>query len=168
MQTTRTLLIAGIVLIAVGVAGLLFVGTRAPWVDDDDIWKGPWSGGPMMRGPILGGPGMRGPMMGPRAQGWSPPPINGGRTVEIVATDTSLAPTQIPVKVGEAVNVTLVNRASTVYRLVVPPLGIRLVAPPGQSVTAGFRADVAGEYPFFAGVRGRRGAHVIGRIVVSP
>jgi len=168
--------IVGIVLIVVGVAGLLFVGSAwrahggAPW------WgpQGPWSGGPMMRG--FGRHHMFGPGWGPgggpgRRWGGAQvlPPVAGARTIDIVATESTCQPAEVSIKTGEAVNIRLVNQGVTPHSLVLPQQRIWLFAPPGQSVTSGVKTDQPGEYTFFCGAPGNRQAQTTtGRIVVTP
>lgn len=156
----RNRLRVGVVLIVVGLVGLLVLGATG--------WGGPWAhrgDGPMMR--QFG----RRPMSGYswRGSGGTPmPPIAGARTVEIVATESSFTPSEMTAKVGEAFNLQLVNRGSTARALVIPSLGIRFVAFAGQSVTSGVKVDRPGEYEVFSGRPGRRGAGMIGRIIVTP
>lgn len=177
----RTRLIAGAVLIVVGVAGLVFVGGKARAYQDGEGWGGPMMQGPMMSGPMTGRPGMRrhmmdgfggrgqfGPRGGPGARDRGLPPIAGARVVEIAATDTACTPSDIPVKAGEAVNVTLANRGTTARYLVIPGDRIRLVVPPGQTATTGFTAAAAGDHEFYCGVPGRREGRTVGRISVGP
>jgi hypothetical protein len=174
---TRKRLIAGIVLIAVGAAGLVLVGSRARAYDDDS-WGGP--GGPMMRGPMMRGPMGRGPGMDgygpfgmggrggrPGVRGGVLPPVAGARTIEVEATDGGVKPNQISVKEDEAVNIALVNRGTATHVLIIPGFGIRLAAEPGQTSTTGFEARRSGQYRFFAGVPGRSENFAAGRIVVT-
>lgn len=178
MQKSGGRLIAGIVLIAVGIAGLLYIG-RPEWVEGgDEVWggytwpmrppalRGPRMGGPWMHG--FGGRHMFGPWGRPGVRSGILPPVAGARTIEIEATDFAFNPAEISLRAGEVVNLTVVNRGTTVHDLVVPAAGIWLVVPAGRSVTTGFRADRLGEYEFYCSVPGHREAGMTGKIVVSP
>lgn len=160
MQTTRTSLIAGIILIAIGAAGLFFIGGPGRW-GEDESWEG--FCGPTMRGFWRH---HMGPWGGP-ARGVLPP-IAGARTIEIVATDFAYDPSEITLKAGETVNIRLVNRGTLVHDLMLPGFRMHLLAAPGQSITSGIRASRPGEYVFFCGVPGHREAGMIGKIIVVP
>ncbi len=151
---------AGIVLIVIGLVGLLVLGALG-W----DGPRGPWPHGPMMRG--FG----RHPMFGyprPGARELTRPPVAGARIVEIVATDFSFRPAEVTVKAGEVVNLQLVNQGVAAHDLVLPALGIWLLAAPGQSVTSGATYDRPGEYEFYCSLPGHRDVGMIGRIIVTP
>jgi nitrite reductase (NO-forming) len=94
--------------------------------------------------------------------------VAGARTVDIAAADFSFQPAEITVRAGEVVNLRLQNKGVTVHDLVIPSHGVWLVAPPGASVAAGFRADRPGEYEFYCSVPGHREAGMTGKIIVTP
>lgn len=152
-------MIVGIALIAAGVAGMLLFPGAMVWRNGDD-WPG-WQGGPMR-------PDYGPHMPGPWAWLGRLPPIAGARTIDIVATDFAFKPNEITMKVGEAVNLRLVNQGVTVHDLVAPTLWMWLIAPVGQSVMSGFKAEQQGEYEFFCSVPGHREAGMVGRLVVTP
>jgi uncharacterized cupredoxin-like copper-binding protein len=161
METTRTSLIAGIILIAVGVAGLFFTGGAGRWGGESGSWER--FHGPMMRG--FGGHHVFGPGSG---QSRVLPPVAGARTIEIVATDFAFQPSEITVKAGEVTNIRLVNRGTVAHDLMLPGFGIHFLGPVGQSVTTGFRADRPGEYVFLCGIPGHREAGMTGKVIVTP
>jgi nitrite reductase (NO-forming) len=121
----------------------------------------PWTHG-------FGGRHMFGPWGRPGVRRGILPPVAGARAVEIEANDFAFKPAEISLRAGEVVNLTVVNRGTTVHDLVVPAAGIWLVVPAGRSVTTGFRADRPGEYEFYCSVPGHREAGMTGKIVVSP
>ena len=88
-------LIAGIVLMVAGVAGLIAIAPA--------LWYG--EEGAVMPGPMMPGPRPRGfgehHMIGPRWGGGPLPPVAGARTVDIVATDFAFTPSEITLKAGE-------------------------------------------------------------------
>ncbi len=155
--------VIGIVLIVIGVAGLFFVG-RASWGGEPGDWR--VHRGPMMRG--FGPRGIPGPWAGPGGRGRVIPPAAGARTVDIVATDSACQPAEVSIKTGEAVNIRLVNQGAAVHGLLMPQQGIRLFAPPGQSVTSGMKTDQPGEYGFFCGAPRQGRAGTVGRVIVTP
>lgn len=150
----------GMVLIAIGLVGLVVLGA-SDWDDP----RGPRPHGPMMRGfgrhPMFGDPR-------PGARELIPPPVAGARMVEVAATDFSFGPAEIAVKAGEVVNLRLVNQGVAAHDLVIPALGIWLLAAPGQSMITGVTFDRPGEYEFYCSVPGHRDVGMIGRIVVAP
>jgi plastocyanin len=150
----------GIALIAVGLVGLLVLGVSS--------WDGaPW---PRPHGPMMRGFG-RHPMfdrLPPGARELTLPPVAGARIVEVAATDFSFRPAEITVKAGEVINLRLVNQGVAAHDLVIPAVGIWLLAAPGQSMTGGVTFDRPGEYEFFCSVPGHRDVGMIGRIVVTP
>lgn len=161
----RNRLVWGIVLIVVGIVGLLCVG-RLGWGGTPGPGWG-WHRGPMMPG--FGRYHMRGPWGWQGRGAWALPPVAGARAVEIVATDFSFSPTEIPVKVGEVVNLSLANKDDdSVHDITVPGLRVRLVALPGQTVAGAIRADRPGTYEFFCSIPGHRESGMVGRIVVAP
>ena len=155
--------VIGIILIVIGVAGLLFVG-RASWGGEPRDWG--LHRGPMMRG--FGPRAMPGPWAGPGGRGRVLPPTAGARTIDIVATDSSCQPAEVSIKSGETVNLRLVNQGAAPHGLVMSQQGVRLFAPPGQSVTSGIETGQPGEYRFFCGAPRQRQAGTIGRIIVTP
>lgn len=166
----RNRVILGVALIVVGIVGLVCLG-RVAW--DESGRGGPpgggwgWHHGPMMRG---SGPyHMRGPWGWQGKGAWALPPVAGARTVEIAATDFSFNPAEIQIKVGEVVNLSLVNKDDdSVHDIVVPRLRARLVAPPGRKVAGAIRPTRPGTYGFFCSVPGHRESGMAGRIVVTP
>jgi uncharacterized cupredoxin-like copper-binding protein len=120
----------------------------------------------MMRG--FGGHHMRDRWTGPGVRGSALPPVAGARTIEIVATDFVFKPSEITVKAGEVVNLSLVNQGTTVHDLLIPGHGLHLMAPPGQTAVSGFKPVRPGEYVFLCGIPGHREAGMFGRIVVTP
>ncbi len=160
----RNRMVWGVVLIVVGIIGLLCVG-RAEWGGARGSGWG-WHRGPMMPG--FGRYQMRGPWGWQGRGAWALPPVAGARTVEIVATDFSFSPIEIPVKAGEVVNLNLANKGNTVHDITVPSLRVRLVALPGQTVAGAIRADRPGTYEFFCSIPGHRESGMVGRIVVTP
>lgn len=157
----RNRVLLGVVLIAVGIAGLVCVG-RAGWHGAG--WGGRGGGWGWHRGPM-----MRGPWGWQGRGAWALPPVAGARTVEIVATDFSYNPVEIQVKAGEVVNLSLVNKDDdSVHDIMVPGLRVRLLAPPGQTVAGAIRANRPGTYRFFCSIPGHRESGMVGRIVVTP
>lgn len=166
----RSRVVLGVVLIVVGIAGLLCVGWAgwggAGWGDRGSGW-GWHHRGPMMHG--FGRFHMRGPWGSQERGVWALPPVAGARTVEIVATGFSYNPVEIQVKAGEVVNLSLVNKdGDSVHDIMVPGMRVRLLAPPGQTVSGAIRANRPGTYEFFCSIPGHRESGMVGRILVTP
>lgn len=142
-------LIAGIILIAIGVVGLaVFAGHGAgSGYGLCDMNRPRWWPGP-------GAPQTR--------------PMRDAITVEVVATDFAYEPSTIAVKAGQPVNIRLVNKGAAIHDLVIPALGFHLDAGPGRSQIGGLRVAQPGEYEFYCSVPGHRERGMAGRLVVSP
>jgi hypothetical protein len=181
VNTMRRRLIAGIAMIVVGMAGLAVLHGAASAYHRDgwpDFTTGPTTTpetvvpqtpGPMKERPA-GGPPKRGPQGSgdvPGFRGRTLPPSAGARVLEIQATDTDCQPREFAVRVGETINITLVNQATGARGLMLPSAKIRLVAGPGQSATSGLPASAPGELVFHCGGPGRDAEVTVGRIVVS-
>ncbi|MDR7486077.1 MAG: cupredoxin domain-containing protein [Armatimonadota bacterium] len=163
-------LLAGLVLMAIGVGGLVVSGITG-WTQTDEGWPGGWGWWGWPHGPMMPGFGrhhMFGPWSAPGPGRGALPPVAGARTVDVVATDFAFNPAEVRIRAGEVVNLRLVNQGVTAHDLVVPSQGIWLVAPTGRTAVSGFRSDVPGEYEFFCSVPGHREAGMVGRIVVTP
>lgn len=144
----RRLLVAGLVLVA---ASLIGMSVTAP--------AGGWWGG-MHSGPMMG-------WWGGGANASSAPPVVGAGTISVEATEFRFDPDRVVVSTGEAVNLTLVNRGALLHDLTVPDLGLRLVAGPGETVTAGLAAQQPGEYRLLCTVPGHAEAGMVGWLVVE-
>lgn len=156
--------IAGATALAAG-AGLLVLAivsaTVGPASRGWTGWTG-WTGtvmGPGMMGAM--GPGMMWPgHMGPGhmwygygTRGAPAPPVAGAPAVSVTATDFRFSPAEIELASRE-VNLTLVNEGRVLHDLTVPALGIRIVAAPGQTATAGLRDLPPGRYAGYCSVPG--------------
>ena len=154
------LLVIGIAVLPVSCAGSWSVGSTGP---------GNWMAG---RG---GYPGMMGPgMMGMMGWSGSAPtsgagPIAGAPEVRVQAANFSFTPGEIRLPKDAAVNLTLVNPASTgvAHDLTVPALGIRIVASAGETSTVGLRALPAGRYPAYCSVPGHADAGMRATVIVE-
>lgn len=84
-------------------------------------------------------------------------PIPGAPTVTVTASEFRFSPAEITLPSREA-NLTLVNSGSVAHDLVVPALGIRVVANAGQTTTVGLRDLPAGRYAGTCGIPGHADA----------
>jgi heme/copper-type cytochrome/quinol oxidase subunit 2 len=91
-------------------------------------------------------------------------PIPGAPTVTVTASEFRFSPAEITLPSREA-NLTLVNSGSVAHDLVVPALGIRVVANAGQTTTVGLRDLPAGRYAGTCGIPGHADAGM--RITVT-
>jgi uncharacterized cupredoxin-like copper-binding protein len=81
------------------------------------------------------------------------PTIDGAPVIVVTATETRLSPDSI-VLPATAVNVTFRNDSEIDHDLTVDALRLRLVARPGESVTAGLRDLKPGRYDGYCSVLG--------------
>lgn len=92
----------------------------------------------------------------------APPTAN----VTVMATEFSYNPSTVVVYTGQRVTITLKNIGVVQHTLVIPQLGIRLVANPGISATDSFTAGDIGTYPFYCEIAGHKEAGMTGQILV--
>lgn len=154
----RRALIVGLILVAAGIIGM----------------STPFGPGRLGRydGGVLGmhGGGMMGSMMG-----WDsftesadlPEPIDGAPDVRVEAVELRFEPDSPIVVSNVSFNLSLVNLGSVVHDLTVPDLELRLVAGPGETVTAGIRDVAPGSYAFSCTVPGHAAAGMVGLLIVE-
>ncbi len=92
--------------------------------------------------------------------------IPGAPEVRVTASEFTLAPAQIVLPAGGAVNLTLENRGALPHDLTIPALGVRIAAAAGQTQTVGLRDLPAGTYPAYCGVPGHADAGMRATVVV--
>ncbi len=97
-----------------------------------------------------------------------PAPVAGARTVEITLSDFAFSPRVITVRVGEPLNLRLVNTGEAMHDYTVPAQGIHRAAKPDAAVTLGLRTDRPGEFEVYCSVTGHRELGMVGRIMVQP
>lgn len=151
----RLLLIAGLVLIAGSVVGMIFAGggretgVSTRWGQMDDH-------------------------MGPRGHMWQEPDdstgraaVPGARDVVVRTNDYAFQPATVTVPAGRDFNLTLENQGRVPHDLTVPALGIHVVAAPGQSTTISIAALAPGRYRMLCSVPGHAAAGMTGTFVVE-
>lgn len=75
----------------------------------------------------------------------------GAREITVTATDFAFTPSEIRVKKGEKIKLTLTN-ADGGHGIAIPAFGVNLRARPGGSASVVFTADRTGSFPFFCDV----------------
>lgn len=156
---SRGLLIAGLVAIAVSVVG--------PGVEGAVGGIPGWWGGPM-----FGQGHMSGYMHGRGHMGWwddttSPAPLPNARELVVTATDFAFSPAELPVEVGEPVNLTLVNQGAIPHDLSIPELGVHVTAAPGARSTTGFIATETGSFQILCTYPGHSESGMTGVLLVG-
>ncbi len=113
------------------------------------------------------GTGMTGPGM---MYGWAgattSAAIPGAPEVRVTASEFALAPAEIVLPAGTAVNLTLVNTGALTHDLTIPALGVRVVAAAGQTQTVGLQSLAAGTYQAYCGIDGHAAAGMRATVVV--
>ncbi len=183
----RGKVLSGLLLIAVGIAGLVLSGEglAAPWAVPG---VAPWSvSGAPQSGPSGWVPGwgrMWGSMPGwrqmgggmGRHMGWwgqsapsgaAPAALAGAPAIEVTGLDFRFQPAQLRIKAGQPVNIALANRGAIIHNITIPALQFQLVAQPGRRAVASLTAARLGAYEFYCSVPGHR-AVMVGRLVVAP
>jgi uncharacterized cupredoxin-like copper-binding protein len=119
-------------------------------------------------GRVPGWGSLPGPMMGrPAATAESVEEvIPGAAEVEIRAVEFGFLPSQIRLRAGQPVNLTLVNAGLLTHDLWIPDLGIRLMASPGERTSTGLQVEEPGVYLFECSIGGHAEAGMTGRLVV--
>ncbi|MEY4745344.1 MAG: hypothetical protein RL272_1289 [Candidatus Parcubacteria bacterium] len=73
------------------------------------------------------------------------------REIKVTATNFAFSPSEIRVKKGERIKLTLTN-AGGVHGIGIPTFKVSLKAGEGETVSTVFTADQAGSFPFFCNV----------------
>ncbi len=94
-------------------------------------------------------------------------PIEGAREVDITVRDFEIAPNDVRIAAGEAVNLTVRNEGAAPHDFTVPDLGIRVVVAPGQTKTVGFTASLSGSYETLCTVPGHASLGMVGALIVE-
>lgn len=98
----------------------------------------------------------------------APDPVaDGARTIRVVATSFSFAPSEIRIDAGEEVAIELTSEDVTHDFVVDGPPGHVVAAAAGETATGGLRIDDPGDYPVYCSVSGHRSAGMEGVIVVA-
>jgi len=147
----RTLLIIGLIALAGSMVG---PAVQASISGDNGWWSGHMFGyGHMSR--------------------WGDAPstnsqIEAAREVVVTATEYAFTPSELTVDLGESVNLTLKNEGEIPHDLVIPDLGVRVAARPGQQATTGIVAEEAGTFDFLCTYPGHAESGMTGILLVRP
>jgi plastocyanin len=103
-------------------------------------------------------------------------PGTGGsaNVVEIVATEMRFSPNRIDARVGQPVQLTIVNRGSVRHDLAFPSLempglrGIETLTEAGATTRVTITFDVAGTYTFLCTIPGHAASGMTGAAFVAP
>lgn len=147
-MSDRRLLVAGLVLLTVGLVGMSLRAPTSGW----------WEMHP------------RSMMSWWESTGAQPelqPPDPAAPTIEVAATEFAFNPDRIVIDSGKTTNLTLVNRGSLPHDLSIPELGLQLVAQPGQTTTTALSFVEPGEYRMLCTVPGHARAGMMGSMVVQ-
>ena len=161
-------------------AALLVIGMTLSLVSSVSSWpvgsnasgNGMAGRGPGMMAGMMGmmavmGPGMMSGSASVPISGAAP--IAGAPEVSVQAANFNFAPGEIHLPKDTAVNLTLVNPASTgvAHDLTVPGIGIRIVASAGQTSTVGLRALPAGRHQAYCSFPGHADAGMRATVIVE-
>ena len=151
-----TALISGLLLVVAMTASTLVAGTGGNARTFNWMMGGaPGDAGGVGMGPGQMGRGMGG-MMGFGDSGPAASPLPGAPEVKVEAKNFGFTPSEIRLPANAEVNLTLVNPKANaaLHDLVVPALGIRVVADAGETKTVGLRGLAAGRYDAYCSVPG--------------
>lgn len=94
--------------------------------------------------------------------------------VMIVATEMRFSPSRIDARVGQPVEITIVNQGSVRHDLAFPSIempglkGLETLTMPGQSTHLTVTFDKPGTYPFICTIEGHAASGMTGAVFVSP
>lgn len=96
----------------------------------------------------------------------------GSSSVEVTLTvDNTFAytPTTITAKVGQTVNVTIVNNGALEHTFLIDELGVNSGSiPAGQTAKVTFTASKEGTFSFYCNVAGHKEGGMVGTLTVNP
>jgi plastocyanin len=92
--------------------------------------------------------------------------IPGAPTATVTATEFAFSPSEITVASGEA-DLSLVNKGTVPHDLTIPALGVRIVAAPGQTTTAGLKDLPTGKYGAYCSIPGHADAGMRMTVIVQ-
>ena len=93
-------------------------------------------------------------------------PATSSIDITVTATDFRDDPSTVVVNSSQVVRLTFRNQGSVQHTLVIPQLGVRMVADPGASSSTSFTAGDIGTYPFYCNIAGHREAGESGQLLV--
>ncbi|MFP5322334.1 MAG: cupredoxin domain-containing protein [Acidimicrobiia bacterium] len=93
-------------------------------------------------------------------------PVDGARTIEVVADDFAFDPDALTVEAGEDVTIALTS-VDIVHDLTVDELGYQVVARRGDTEELGLRATEPGTYTYYCSIPGHRSAGMEGTLTVE-
>jgi plastocyanin len=91
----------------------------------------------------------------------------GARFIAVRAEGLVFTPTELTVRVGEPVAISLTSHNAD-HDLTSDDLNLHVFAPAGSSAVGGFTAERPGTYEFYCSVAGHKQAGMVGTIVVTP
>lgn len=95
-------------------------------------------------------------------------PAAGTSKVSLEGSEFAFAPNALEATAGQYLEVTLVNKGTLEHDFTIDSLGVKLLAPVGQSPSAKSDKTVpAGTYEFYCSVAGHKEAGMTGTIVVK-
>lgn len=160
-EPTKALIPLAAALIALGLIGVLGAGLAGGWGLMGRMMDG-MSGAPM--GQMMDG--MRGMMRGEAGRvGDAPSP--GADEIRVVGFEFGFEPSEIKVRAGETVNLTLVNRGMMFHTLTIGRLSFEVRANPGESITGALTAREPGRYEIVCTVPGHADAGMRGILAVE-
>ncbi len=94
-------------------------------------------------------------------------PLEGAPEITIVATEFSYTPASVTVKLGEPINIVLVNEGKIEHDLEIAAFAFHLHAQPGETVVGGLVPDQEGVFKLDCTVPGHAEAGMTGTMVVE-
>jgi len=98
----------------------------------------------------------------------APAPIPGARHIRVAADEFSFDPSEIRIRAGERVNVTLDNRGDAVHTLTISKHDFELRADSAERAEASLQLDTPGRYPLTCDIPGHAEAGMRGTLIVQP
>lgn len=90
-------------------------------------------------------------------------------SIQITLQDSNLSPRQFTVKKGQRVDLEITNEGTKQHNLVIPAVYIFTHnLNPGESVSASFRPDKTGAFPYYSDTGGQPEPGLRGSLTVAP
>jgi len=97
----------------------------------------------------------------------APSPVPGASELVLTATEFAFEPSELRIRVGTTVNLTLVNRGLLYHDLSISDLGFVLTADPGERSSGAVTVTEVGRFTFVCSVPGHAEAGMTGTLVVE-
>ena len=97
----------------------------------------------------------------------APEPFEGAKEIRVTGYEWGFEPATLRLAQGEAVNIVFVNEGTVEHEIAAPAFDFHLHAAPGETATAGFLPEAAGEFELGCYLSGHYEAGMAGTLLVE-